>query len=425
MSHNPLPSRVLTLALSLSLGLAGASPATDLYGSATQALETRYFGWATADRADLTRRYADVLAERCAPQGDACDYATARAVLGDLLTELGDPHTNVRDPEGAERLREVSENRAVPRTGVRTARVVGGLLVVSVMPGSPADLAGVRKFDLFTRVNGEVPGKDAGGKNLPLGPNEFVTLERRAAPLPVTLRRAGVPDRDLTLETAPLQARDEPTLGWVNAEGAGRVAVIDFPSFLPQDSSELFLKRLTEAQTGGASALVVDLRYNGGGSLGECVAAASVFAPVIYQSRWEGGTSSYGGVRGQEVRPAVARAAAGNLNVWRGPTAVLVGPGTASCAEVFSHFARGAGAVVVGEATRGVGNSGVQFLPLPGGHLLSLTVLRAFDAAGQPLPAALTPDVAAPADLTALTTRGEDTTLSAALRRLAAAGGGP
>ncbi|MPY65674.1 peptidase S41 [Deinococcus sp. SDU3-2] len=405
--------------------MAGASPATDLYDSATQALETRYFGWATADRSELARRYADVLAERCAPQGDACDYATARTVLGELLTELGDPHTNVRDPEGAERLREVSENLAVPRTGVRTARVVGGLLVVSVTPGSPADLAGVRKFDLLTRVNGEVPGKDAAGKNLPLGPNEFVTLERRAAPLSVTVRRAGVPDRDLTLTTAPLQARDEPTLGWVESEGSGRVAVIDFPSFLPQDSSELFLKRLTEAQAGGASALVVDLRYNGGGSLGECVAAASVFAPVVYQSRWQGGTSSYGGVRGEEVRAAVARTAAPTLNVWRGPAAVLVGPGTASCAEVFSHFARGAGAVVVGEATRGVGNSGVQFLPLPGGNLLSLTVLRAFDAAGEPLPAALTPDVAAPTDLTALTTRGEDTTLAAALRRLAAVDGGP
>ncbi|WP_245576226.1 S41 family peptidase [Deinococcus murrayi] len=425
MACNLPPTRVLTLTLAITLGLAGASPATDLYDSAAQALETRYFGWATADRAALARRYADVLAERCAPQGESCDYATARAVLGDLLTELGDPHTNLRDPEGAERLREVSENRAVPRTGLRTVRVVGGLLVVSVMPGSPADLAGVRRFDLLTRVNGEVPGKDPDGKNLPLGPNEFVSLERRAAPLSVTLRRAGVPDRDLLLETALLQARDEPTLSWVEAAGTGRVAIIDIPSFLPQDTSELFLKRLTEAQLGGAAALVVDLRYNGGGSLTECVAAASVFAPVVYESRWAGGTSSYGGVQGREVRAAAARAAPPTLNVWRGPAAVLVGPGTASCAEVFSHFARGAGALLVGERTRGVGNSGVQFLPLPGGHLLSLTVLRAFDAAGQPLPAALTPDVLAPTDLVALTARGEDTTLSAALRRLSAVGGGP
>jgi carboxyl-terminal processing protease len=419
--HNPRFPRVLTVAFSsllLSLGPAGASPASDLFDAATRAVQTRYFGWATADRAALGSKYAAVLAEKCVPQGDACDYATGRAVLGELLTELGDAHTNLRDPEGAERLAEVTQNRAVSRTGARVVRVTGGLLVVSVMPGSPAELAGVQRFDLLSSVNGEAAGKDAAGENLPIGPNEFVRLERAGTPLRVTLRRAGTPDLDLTLPTASLQARDEPTLAWSGP--GGKTAVIQYPTFLSLDSSELFLTRVGEAQAGGANALIVDLRYNGGGSLGECVAAASTFGPVLYKTRWQGGGYTYGGLRGEETLAFLARAASPGWKLWRGPLAVLVGPNTASCAEVFTHYARQAGAIVVGEKTRGVGNSGVQFEPMPDGGVLSVTVLRSYTDADEPLPEFITPDVAAPTDIAALTGEGRDTALEAALASLRA-----
>lgn len=409
---------VACLTLTSALGLAQASPASELFDAANRAVQTRYFGWSTADRAALGSKYAAVLAQKCAAQGDACDYATGRAVLGELLAELGDPHTNLRDPEGAERLAEVSQNRAVSRTGARVVRVTGGLLVVSVMPGSPAEAAGVQRFDLLTRVNGEAAGKDAAGANLAVGPNEFVRLERAGTPLAVTLRRAGAPDRDLALPTARLQARDEPTLAW--AGPGGRTAVIQLPTFLSADSSELFLTRLGEAQSGGAAALIVDLRYNGGGSLGECVAAASAFGPVLYKSRWQGGGFTYGGVRGAEALAFLARAAKPDWNVWPGPLAVLVGPGTASCAEVFTYYARRAGAIVVGEQTRGVGNSGVLFEPMPDGGVLSVTVLRAYTDADEALPASLTPDISAPTDIAALTGEGRDTTLEAALTALSA-----
>lgn len=401
----------------LAAAPAGASPATDLFGAATRAVQSEYYGWATADRAGLSAKYAALLTERCAPQGEACDYATARAVLGDLFTELGDAHTNIRDPEGAERLAEITQNRAVQRTGARVARVPGGLLVVSVMPGSPAEAAGLRHFDLLTRVNGEAAGKDADGANLPVGPNEFVRLERAGAPLQVTRRRAGIPDQDLTLPTAPLQARDEPTLSWTGPQG--KTAVIDLPSFLPLDSAALFLKRLNEARAGGAQALIVDLRYNGGGSLGQCVAAASAFGPVLYQTRGPNWRYTYAGVHGEETLAFLARLARPDWNLWRGPLAVLVGPGTASCSEVFSYYARRSGAILVGEQTRGVGNSGVIFEPMPGGNMLSVTVLRAYTDAGEALPAFLTPDVAAPTDLGVLSREGRDTTLEAALTALA------
>ncbi|MEF2279525.1 S41 family peptidase [Deinococcus sp. YIM 134068] len=410
--------RALTACVLALLSLASASPATDLFNAATGAVQRRYFGWSTVDRAALGQKYAAVLAERCAPQGDACDYATGHAVLGDLFKELGDDHTNIRDAEGAERIAEVTFNRAVSRTGVRVARVAGGLLVTSVMPGSPAEKSDVRRFDLLTRVNGEAAGKDAAGNNLPFGPTEFVRLERAGAPLNVTVRRAGTPDRDLALGTENLQARDVPTLAWAGPDG--RTAVIQYPTFLALDSSELFLAQVAEAQRQGASALVVDVRYNGGGALGECVAAASIFSPVLYKTRWQGGSYTYAGLRGEEVLPFLARMSRPDWGLWRGPLAVLVGPNTASCAEVFTHYARQGGAVVVGEGTRGVGNSGVVFQPMPDGGVLAVTVLRAYNDADEALPAAITPDVAAPTNVAVLTAEGRDITLEAALAALSA-----
>lgn len=412
--------RVRLLGLGVALLLSPAahgSPATDLFDAATRQVQRNYFGWATGDLNGLTRQYADALTQRCAPQGDSCSFDTGRAVLGDLFKAFGDAHTNVRDAEGAERLREQQLNLAVPRTGARVVRVEGGLLVAGVTPGSPAEGAGLREFDLITTVQGEAAGK-RGGEDAPVGPKEFVRLERAAQPIQVTVRRAGSPELALTLGSAELQARDEPTLSWVGPQN--RTALIRYPTFLPADAAALFVKRVQEARAGGAQALVVDLRFNGGGSLAQCVAAASVFTPVEYRMQSRGGGSVYRGADGQLVLMNTPRRPPGPPPppLWAGPTALLVGPNTASCAEVFTFYAQRAGALAVGEATKGVQNSGVNFMPLPDGGVVSVTILRAFGPDGAPLPERITPDVTAPTDLDLLTTAGRDSTLEAALLRL-------
>ncbi len=410
---------MLLPALMLTLPVAEASPASDLFRAATEQVTRGYYGWSTADLGALNEKYDALLRVRCSEQGEACPYDTGREVLKDLFKEFGDAHTNVRDPEAAVRLREVTQDLAVQRTGARVVRVEGGLLVVSIMPGSPAEAEGLRVFDLLTTVNDQAAGK-RGDENAPVGPNEFIRLEREGRPIRVTVRRPTLPDQTLSLSTRPLLARDVPTLSWTGADG--RVAVISYPTFLPSDASTLFLERLNEAQVAGARGLIVDLRYNGGGSLTECVAAASIFAPVEYQSqtRYNGklSTYSYTGVNGTRGHFLNLKTVPPGSAVWKGPAAVLVGPNTASCAEVFAYYAQRAGATVVGEKTRGVGNSGVVFGALPDGGVVSVTVLRAFNERGEALPEAITPDVLVPGDIPALTSEGRDVTLEAALRAL-------
>ncbi|MFC6802880.1 hypothetical protein ACFQDE_15145 [Deinococcus caeni] len=127
LSASGLRRAALPFLLTAALGVvpALASPATDLYQHATASVLRDYYGWSTADLHALSEQYALTLEERCAPAGDACSFDTGRAVLTELLREVGDAHTSVRDPEGALRLREVQENRPVLRTGARVVRVEG------------------------------------------------------------------------------------------------------------------------------------------------------------------------------------------------------------------------------------------------------------------------------------------------------------
>lgn len=417
--HSQYAEAVLNLRRALLLTLltlpcavtAGASPATDLYSAATRAVKNEYFGWSTQNFSLLAGEYAQKLEEQCASQGDACDYATGRAVLTDLFTAYGDAHTNVRDPDASARLREVMQDLAVQRTGLQVVRAEGGLLVASVMRGSPADQAGLKRFDLLTEVQGQAAGK-RDGQNAAVGPNEFMKLERAGQPFEVNLRRAGQPDTLMQLTTALLKARDEPTLTWTGPDQ--KTALINYPTFLSSDSADLFLKRLTEAQSAGAQNLIIDLRFNGGGSLNQCVAAASVFGPVIYSTEYKVGGYTYTGLNGRTANYFDAIFASPNQKVWTKPAAILVGPNTASCAEVFSYYAQSYGVKVIGETTKGVGNSGVLFHDLPDGGIVAVTVLRAFTRDSAPLPEHITPDVLAPTQISELTVEGRDTTLDAA-----------
>jgi carboxyl-terminal processing protease len=409
-SGRPSRPRRLTLLIGLYLlGAAQASPASDLLSAVSTDLQRDYYGWSETDRGALVKKYRSVLITRCESAGEACDFDTGRAVASEMLSELHDAHTSVRDAEAAARLSEVQNDLSVPRSGLRVLKQPNGLLVVGVQPESPGERVGLKVYDLIVAVNDKPAGKDKAVDSL-----AFVRLERASTPLSMQVQRAGqktVLSFQVTPELA--KARDVSTLSYPRPG----TALITLPTFLPGDSAKLFLDKVAEAKKGGARELVIDLRFNGGGRLDQCVAAASIFRPVVYQARFRGGSWTYSGLNGEQA-PALSARLDRESRIWDGPAAVLVGENTASCAEVFAFFAHKTGVKVVGSPTKGVGNSGVSFFPLPDQGVLSLTMLRAFDENGDALPDHIEPDVSAPTDLSALSTTGTDNTLDAALKLL-------
>ena len=398
---SPVPSPVITVQ---------NSPAASLFQQVGSVFVKSYYGWTPTDRRALLNKYAAKLKQRCAPSGPVCSYDTGRAVLTDMFDEFHDDHTSVRDAESAERLNEIQNDLIVPRSGARVIKLEQGLLVVGVQQGSPAEQVGLKLNDLIISVNGLPAGKDQAVDSA-----AFVRLERTRTPLKLVLQRPGVLALTLSVTPTDLKARDEITLSYPRPG----TALINLPTFLSGDSAQGFLAKVKAARAAGARELIIDLRYNGGGRLDQCVAAASIFSPVIYQARFQNGSWSYGGVGGEQV-PVLSARFDHSRPVWTGKAAILVGENTASCAEVFTFFAQKSGVRAVGSLTKGVGNSGVNFYGTPDQGLFSLTMLRAYDEQGHPLPAQITPDILAPTDITALVQGGQDTTLSAALRALSA-----
>jgi carboxyl-terminal processing protease len=139
-------------------------------------------------------------------------------------------------------------------------------------------------------------------------------------------------------------------------------------------SGDLLRSQVKKALDGGAQALILDLRENGGGLLEEAVNVASIFIPdgTIVTTR--------GRSQPTQVYTAKHDAIAAKL-----PMVVLVDHDTASSAEIVTGALRDHGrAEVVGTRTYGKGVF-QEIEPMPGGGALDITVGEYFTPNGQNL----------------------------------------
>jgi carboxyl-terminal processing protease len=169
-----------------------------------------------------------------------------------------------------------------------------------------------------------------------------------AKPMVVTMVRKKV--------TIAEQAAKKKVIDVKEGDRTLKVGIIDLPSFYEdfdarrrgdpdyKSASRDVAKLLTELKQDGVSAVIVDLRDNGGGSLSEAVNLTGLFigkGPVV-QVR-----DNRGQVEEQDSDETMR---------WAGPMAVLVNRGSASASEIFTaaiqDYGRG---LVIGEQTFGKG----------------------------------------------------------------------
>jgi carboxyl-terminal processing protease len=298
--------------------------------------------------------------------------------LAAAVASLGDPYSHYFNPSDYRSFQSQSDPH-LSGIGVSVEPAKNGLQIVEVFDGSPAARAGLSRGDVITRV-GATPlaGRSA---------NFSGGMIRGRAGTTVTLTViSGKRHRVVSVKRADIV---EPVAtGRVVSFHGVRVGYVQLTSFTQGSGAEL-RARVEKVLRGGARALVLDLRENGGGLLDEAVKVASIFIP-------DGTIVSTSG-RSQPRQVFLAKGGAISATI---PVVVLVDHGTASSSEIVTgalqdrHRAK-----VVGTHTYGKGVF-QEIQPLPNGGALDMTVGEYFTPSGRNLGgggvrrgAGITPDV--------------------------------
>jgi len=272
------------------------------------------------------------------------------------------------------------------------------ITVTSPIQGSPAAKAGLKAGDYILKVD----GKSTAGMDL----SEAVSLIRGQAGTPVTLtvgRKGLAKPFEVKIVRGTI---DIPAVEYKMLPGKVGYLRLNIFNEITADKSR---KALDDLESQGMEGLLLDLRNNPGGLLGECVEVARQFVskgPIVYIEERGGKRRSY------DIPDAKRK--------FAHPMVVLVNKGTASASEILS------GAIqdyhlgtIVGTTTYGKGL--VQtVMPLSDGSALSLTTARYYTPKGRDInKKGIEPDrvVELPAEVSELATD-QDTQYQEALKLL-------
>jgi carboxyl-terminal processing protease len=295
-----------------------------------------------------------------------------------MLQSLGDPHTVLIESAPA----QVEQSNLKGETGdvglnldVRNHV----LTIVSPIPGSPADKAGLRAGDLILKIGNklvpfEITAQDAQNQlRGPIGSKVTLNVRRIGEAKPF--------DVELSREKYPL-----PTVQWKMLPGTtfGYVKI----TLETAETANEFAKALDSLKAQKMTGLVLDLRNNPGGLFPDPILDITgqflKNSDVVLYEKYRDGTE-------KDFRAGNRR---GATDV---PLAVLVNSGTASAAEIIAgalkDYKRG---VLIGEPTYGKGS--VQVIRnLSDGAALHITVATWYTPKRTPLDGkGLEPDIAIP-----------------------------
>jgi carboxyl-terminal processing protease len=283
--------------------------------------------------------------------------ALERAAIQGMLASLGDKYASYYGEAQFADFQRALEGRYTG-IGVWLARVSGHLQVSSVLPESPAGVAGVRAGDEIVALD----GKAVSDKTV----SQVVGAMRGDAgtPLRLSLRRGGV-DQQIVVRRAAVQARD--VVVDHPARDVMRIQVAAFTKGVGRDVRTA----VEQANAQHVPGIILDLRGNAGGLLHEAVETASAFLA-------DGNVVTYRGRGVAEQRYDVVSGGDATTTL-----VVLVDGGTASAAEVVAGALQDRDrAVIVGTRTYGKG-SVQQPIRLADGTAIEITIARYYTPSGR------------------------------------------
>ncbi len=262
------------------------------------------------------------------------DLALMRGAIRGMLEALGDKHTSYMDPE---EFKEANEALSGEYEGIGAYVDVSGdyLTIISPIPGSPAEAAGLRPGDQIIAINGE----DMTGINPEIARKKV--LGPAGTSVTLTIRRGDQPPFDVTITRARIVIRSAE--GKMLENDIAYVKIITFGDKTTRELRETLRTLMAQKPRG----LILDLRNNGGGYLTTAVEVASQFLPqgsvVLYEQYGSGERKVY-------------QAVEGGLAVDI-PIVVLINEGSASASELVAGALQDhQRAVLVGVVSYGKGS---------------------------------------------------------------------
>jgi carboxyl-terminal processing protease len=241
------------------------------------------------------------------------DEVLLQGAIHGMLDSLGDPYTSYLDPNTYFQLNTSLEG-GYQGIGAWVDTDSEFLTIISPMPDSPAEKAGLEPGDEVIAIDGEdMAGIDG---NLvirrvlgPAGTSVLLTIRREsvAEPFDVEIVRA---------EIVIPSVRSEMLEGDI-----GYIQLFQFGN----DSAEDLRAAIRELGGEGAQSLILDLRYNGGGLLTSAINVTSEFISdgvVLYQEYGDGT---------RDTHEAISGGLATEI-----PLIVLINEGSASASEILA-----------------------------------------------------------------------------------------
>jgi len=241
------------------------------------------------------------------------DTALMRGAISGMLESLGDEHTSYLDPDIAARFQAVLEGEEYEGIGAWVDTGGEYLTIISPIPNSPAEAAGLQSGDQIIAIDGEdMTGVDPElARQRVLGPKgSIVTLtilrEGTEEPFDVEIKRESIVVP--TVESRMLED-----------ENIGYVLLYTFGGDTGGDLRKALKERLSQNPDG----LILDLRNNGGGYLNTAIEVVSEFIDegiVMYEEHGAGAMDTFKARGGGQARDIAL--------------VVLVNSGSASASEI-------------------------------------------------------------------------------------------
>ncbi len=262
------------------------------------------------------------------------DVALMQGAIRGMMEALGDRHSSYMDPQTFEQANQELSGE-YEGIGAYVDTTTDYLTVISPMPGSPAERAGLQAGDQIIAIDGEdMTGVDpelARRKVLgPAGTTVHLTVLRKGEekPLEITITREHIVIKSVN--------------GKMLDNG---IAYIQLVTFGDKTSQEL-KQTLSELLAQNPKGLILDLRNNGGGYLNTAVDVASQFLSkgvVLYEQYGDGRKVAYDVVPGGLATDI--------------PMVVLINEGSASASEIVAGALQDYGrAKLVGVTSYGKGS---------------------------------------------------------------------